>query len=59
MLEQVAASTPNVPTFHFHLGMAYQKSGNAEAAKKQLQAALDTKVKFPEQAEAETVLGIL
>ncbi len=59
LLEQVVASMPNVPTFHFHLGMAYQKSGNVEEAKKQLQAALDTEVEFPEKEQARAIIETL
>lgn len=41
MLEEIAEQVPDHPVFRYHLGMGYLKLANAEAAKRELQKALE------------------
>jgi tetratricopeptide (TPR) repeat protein len=59
MLEQVVAAQPDVQVFNYHLGMAHQKAGNKEQARKYLEAALASDKDFPGRADAEAALNSL
>ena len=41
MLQQAVKEDPKNPTYHYHLGMAYQKSGNLPMARKEFQTSLE------------------
>jgi Flp pilus assembly protein TadD len=47
---------PTNPTFHYHLGLAYARSGDKDRAKSTLQAALRLKPDFAGAADAKRVL---
>lgn len=50
---------PNNPTFHYHLGIAYAKAGNASAARQALSRALALKPDFTGAADARASLEML
>jgi tetratricopeptide (TPR) repeat protein len=50
---------PNIPTFHYHLGMVYAKAGNASEARQALTRALALKPDFADAAEARAALETL
>jgi tetratricopeptide (TPR) repeat protein len=58
-LIKAQTKVPGNPVFNYHLGMTYYKTGNAGKAKKCLQVALASKIKFPGKEDAErTMAGI-
>jgi len=59
VLKQVVTAQPDVQVFNYHLGMAYQKSGNNAEARKYLEAALASDKDFPGRADAEAALNSL
>ena len=48
---------PNNPTIHFHLGMAYLKTGNKDSARAALKKALRLNAEFPHSDIAKKVLA--
>ena len=56
ILEKVVEKTKNIPIFQYHLGMAYFKIGNKDAAKTHLSKALEGSKKFQGREEAEQVI---
>ena len=50
---------PSNPTFWYHLGLAYAKSGETTQAKKALDRALDLNPTFPDASDARAVLASL
>jgi Flp pilus assembly protein TadD len=57
-LERVVAKAAQFPVFHYHLGMAYLKAGNAVGAKQELQKAVDSpQGDYPGIAEARATLA--
>ena len=56
VLTNVVKKAPDVAVFNYHLGMAYLKQGNGEAAKKYLSKAVDEKSAFAGVEEARQVL---
>lgn len=54
--EQATEFAPENPTLKFHLASALAKTGEVAKAKEVLEKLLETKVKFAEQAAAETLL---
>jgi tetratricopeptide (TPR) repeat protein len=58
-LEQSVAKDGNNPTYRYHLGMAYWKSGNTAKARESLERALKLNDKFDGAADARKVLASL
>ncbi|MDX1509065.1 MAG: tetratricopeptide repeat protein [Woeseiaceae bacterium] len=56
LLEQVAATAPNLSAPHIDLGVAYHRAGNLEAAEKNLKLALEAN---PSHPTAHNELGII
>ncbi|HFQ14054.1 MAG TPA: tetratricopeptide repeat protein [Gammaproteobacteria bacterium] len=56
ILEKVVQKAGNIPVFQYHLGMAYHKSGDREAAKLHLNKALESGSKFQGREEAKQIL---
>ena len=59
ILEKVVINAKNIPIFQYHLGMAYYKTGNKDAAKTHLSKALEGSEKFQGREEAEQVIKTL
>jgi Flp pilus assembly protein TadD len=59
LLQDSAAKLPDNPSVHYHLGMAYTKVGDKEAARKALTAATAMNRPFREQADAKRALAEL
>jgi len=59
LLEKAVARAPQVASFHYHLGMALYKQGNAKMAKTHLQRAVDLNAEFVGSREAREVLAKL
>ena len=60
ILNQVIATTPNVPVFRYHLGVAHYKNGNASSAINEVKQALELEKKtgdFAEKKSAESLLA--
>lgn len=58
VLGQAVEKAPRVPVFHYHLGMAYHKSGDDLLAQQHLQKALAIG-KFPGMSEAQETLKVI
>jgi tetratricopeptide (TPR) repeat protein len=58
-LRQAVEQTPTNPVFHYHLGLAYAKSGEPARAKTALQTALRLRPDFQGADEAKRTLGSL
>ncbi len=58
LLEAIEAS-PRDPSYHYHLGMVYVKTGDRTKAKVSLETALRLDPKFDGAADAEAVLATL
>ena len=56
LLNSVLDDKMHAPELHYHLGMAYLKSGNKDQAKTELSKAIDTKAEYSGKAEAESEL---
>jgi tetratricopeptide (TPR) repeat protein len=56
MLQRAEKAEPTNPNYHYHLGMAYEKSNDYAQAKKQLQNALQIS---PNYAHAEEIRKLL
>jgi len=48
LFNEAVKKTPNNPTFHYHLGLAYQKSDQPMLAKEHLQQVLKLNPNYPE-----------
>ena len=59
LLEGALRKSPQNPTYHFHLGMAYQKLNNSSKAKEHLEKALQINPKFSKADQARDALGQL
>jgi predicted Zn-dependent protease len=59
LLKDSAAKLPNSPAVQYHYGMAALKTGDKNAARKALGAALSSPVAFPEMVEAKQALSDL
>ena len=59
VLKKVVAAQPAMEIFNYHLGMAYQKTGNNEEARKYLEAALASGKEFQGRDAAVTTLNSL
>ena len=58
-LKRAVDELPDHPYLNFHLGMAYYKSGQTEQAKPHLEKAVAQVERYPEIAEAKTILESL
>ena len=58
VLGQAVEKAPRVPVFHYHLGMAYHKSGDDPLAQQHLRKALALG-KFPGMSEAQETLKMI
>lgn len=56
VLQSAVLAQPATPEFHYHLGLAYLKSGDKEKAKQSLQQALKLKGDFDGAQEARRTL---
>ena len=56
MLQQAAKAEPENPNYHYHLGMAYEKSNDYAQAKKQLEDTLEIS---PNYAQADEIRKLL
>jgi tetratricopeptide (TPR) repeat protein len=56
LLEEAVKKAPQDPSFHYHLGMAYQKAGNLARAREHLQRALEINPKLPQADEIRRLL---
>jgi tetratricopeptide (TPR) repeat protein len=52
-------SIPDNPIVHYHLGLAYNKKGDIELAKKELSKALELSTEFPDAYKAQALLAKL
>ena len=48
---------PQNPTFHYHLGMAYEKANNYAMAKKELESTLQISPNYAQADEIKQVLA--
>ena len=55
-LKEAVQGAPNVPTFRYHLGIAYLAGGHPDLAREALQTALKENPNFPQAAEAMAAL---
>jgi Flp pilus assembly protein TadD len=58
-LRDAVAKDPANPLYHYRLGLAYARSGRADAAKRELRQALELKADFPGAEDARRVLTTL
>ncbi len=56
-LQQAIKGDPKNPTYHYHLGMAYQKSGNLPMARKEFETALQLNPQFSHSDEIKQLLA--
>ena len=59
ILNQITATSPDVPVFRYHLGVAHYKSGNSSSALNEIKQALELEKKsgsFSDKKEAEKLL---
>jgi tetratricopeptide (TPR) repeat protein len=56
-LQRAVAAAPQNPIYHYHLGMAYLASGDAERSRVALEHALTLRRDFPGAKEAERILA--
>jgi tetratricopeptide (TPR) repeat protein len=55
--QESVKGSPENPTYHYHLGMAYLKSNNFDMAKKQLQYTLQISPNYSEAGEIKKILA--
>ncbi len=56
-LQQAVNANPQNPTYHYHLGMAYEKANNYAMAKKQLEYTLQVSPNYAQADEIRRVLA--
>jgi tetratricopeptide (TPR) repeat protein len=56
-LQEAVTENPDNPTFHYHLGLAYQKANNPVMAKKQLEYTLKISPNYPHADEIKSLLA--
>jgi putative PEP-CTERM system TPR-repeat lipoprotein len=59
LLKRTIEQTPQEPTYHYHLGLAYEKSGDRVQARQSIERALRLNPRFPGADDARRVLGTL
>jgi uncharacterized protein HemY len=57
LLQEALKKVPDNPTFHYHLGLTYQKERKPERARQHLERALQINPKSPEAAEIRKALS--
>jgi len=55
-LQEAVNADPKDPTYHYHLGMAYEKANNYAMAKKQFESALQISPNYSQAAEIKSLL---
>ena len=56
-LQQAVSGDPKNPTYHYHLGMTYEKANNLALAKKQFESTLQISPNYSEAAEIRELLS--
>jgi tetratricopeptide (TPR) repeat protein len=56
ILKEAVEASPDNPTYHYHLGMAYQKTNNLQLARKQFEIALRLDPKSSQANEMKELL---
>jgi tetratricopeptide (TPR) repeat protein len=56
-LQQAVNANPQNPTYHYHLGMAYEKANNYAQAKKELEYTLQVSPNYAQADEIRKVLA--
>ena len=59
LLDEALRKSPQNPTYHFHLGMVFQKQNNTLQAKEHLEKAIQINPKFPKADDARRALAQL
>ena len=57
LLQEAAKGSPDNSTYHYHLGMAYQKASNFPKAKQELELALKLNPNYPHADEIRKLLA--
>ncbi|MGA6958677.1 MAG: tetratricopeptide repeat protein, partial [Candidatus Acidiferrales bacterium] len=57
LFQEAIKANPENPTYHYHLGMAYQKSNNFAMAKKQLEYTLQISPNYSQAGEIKKILA--
>ena len=57
LLQETVKKLPQEPIYHFHLGLAYQKSGDLVRARVHLKRALELNPNFEKAGEIRKALG--
>jgi len=57
LFQEAIKSSAENPTYHYHLGMAYQKASHFDMAKKQLQYTLQISPNFSQADEIKKILA--
>ena len=57
LLEEAIKKVPDDPSFHYHLGLAYQKINEDTKAKTHLERALELNPSFDHAADVKTALA--
>jgi tetratricopeptide (TPR) repeat protein len=57
LFQEALKKAPDNPTYHYHLGMVYQKQNNKAAARKHLQRALQLNPNYPAGGQIRQVLS--
>jgi len=57
MLQTAVKASPQDPTYHYHLGLAYQKTGDQSDAKQEFEHALQLHPSPQETGEIQKALG--
>jgi tetratricopeptide (TPR) repeat protein len=57
LLQEALQKAPDNPTYHYHLGMVYQKQNNKAASRKHLQRALQLNANYTAAGQIRKVLS--
>ena len=57
LLQEALRNSPENPTYHYHIGMVYQKQQNTAAARKHLQRTLEINPQFPDADKVRKALN--
>jgi Tfp pilus assembly protein PilF len=56
LLEEAVQKAPDNPTYHYHIGMVYQRQKNVAAARKHLERALQINPNYPDASKIRATL---
>jgi tetratricopeptide (TPR) repeat protein len=59
LFKEAVQKSPNDPSFHYHLGLAYQQAGKPALAREHLETVLKMNPNFPDAADVKRVLAEL